>query len=251
MSFPADIVLPALSAKYFSFRNNTNKYNSNHDITWSFSYQITNPQNAQYGICTFLTTLSSTPLSALPGQYLGTYIPNNLVSVAFDTTGLFALSSTIRPGVNINQRKLNSLVVRNSANNVIYNQSLSSTGFAFSGAQIIRCRLSNASQTLYVDYRPSTVREFISLAVIPIDVNITNTSNIDNVHVGFTFCSPISTTLSSTATMTVYNLHTEGVQLNTLSETVTSAPFTLPTTTTTTTTTMPPSSTTTTTTLAP
>jgi hypothetical protein len=245
MSFPADIVLPALSAKYFSFRNNTNKYNSNHDIIWSFSYQITNPQNAQYGICTFLTTLSTKPLSALPGQYLGTYIPNNLVSVAFDTTGLFALSSTVRPGVNINQRKLNSLVVRNSANNVIYNQSLSSTGFAFSGSQVIRCRLSNASQTLYVDYRPSTVREFVPLAVIPITVNITNNSNIDNVHVGFTFCSPISTTLSATATMTVYNLHTEGVQLNTLSETVTSVPFSLPTTT------PPPPLTTTSTTPAP
>jgi len=223
MSFPADITLP-LSAKYFSFKN-TEKYNSNYDITWSFSCLVSSV-SAQYGMCTFLTTLTSSPLSALPGQYIGTYIPYNAVSIAFDTTGLFALSSTIRPGVNRTQIIPNSLVVRNSSYNVIYNQSLTGTGFNFYNSnQVIRCRYSNPQQMLYVDYRKVESRDFINLATIPITISVPNTLNSDNMFSGFSFCSPISTTNTNTATMLVYNFHTDGVQGNTNVNTITSSPL--------------------------
>jgi hypothetical protein len=225
MSFPADILLPPLSAaKYFSFKNNS-AYNSNYDITWSISCLVSSV-SAQYGICTFLTTLTTSPVSALPGQYIGTYIPNNLISIAFDTTGLFALSSTIRPGVPRNQIKPSSLVVRNSSYNVIYNETLSGTGFNFYNTnQIIRCRYSNPQQTLFIDYRKVNDRDFINLATIPISSNITNILNTDNIYTGFSFCSPISTTTTPVASAYIYNFHTDGVKNNTTVEVVTAAPL--------------------------
>lgn len=223
MAFPADISLPG-SAKYFSFKNIT-PYNSNYDIVWSMSCRVSSV-SAQYGICTFLTTLTSAPLSALPGQYIGTYIPNNAVSIAFDTTGLFALSSTIRPGVNLANIKANSLVVRNSSYQVIYNQSLSSTDFNFYNTdQIIRCQYSNPLQTLFISYRRSTDRDFTPLATVPITISIPNTANSDNLYSGFSFCSPISSTVSDVASLIVYNFHTEGVQNNTYVKTITSSPL--------------------------
>lgn len=223
MAFPADISLP-LNAKYFSFKNTT-AYNSNYDIVWSLSCRVSSV-SAQYGICTFLTALTSAPLSALPGQYIGTYIPNNIVSIAFDTTGLFALSSTIRPGVGLNGIKTNSLVVRNSSYQVIYNQSLSSSGFNFYNTdQVIRCRYSNPQQSLFIDYRKTTDRDFTNLATIPLTISIPNTLNSNNVYTGFSFCSPISSTSTNTASMLVYNFHTDGVINNTQTETITSAPL--------------------------
>ena len=194
MPFPADITLP-LSAKYFSLKNTT-AYNSNYDIVWSISCQVSSV-SAQYGICTFLTTLSTPPISALPGQYIGTYIPNNIISIAFDTTGLFALSSGIRPGVSLSGVIPFSLVVRNSSYNVIYN----------------------------IDYRKLIDREFTNLATIPLSINIPNINNLDNTYTGFSFCSPISTTVDNTATMLVYNFHTDGVINNTLTETITALPL--------------------------
>lgn len=223
MAFPADITLP-LNAKYFSFKNTT-AYNSNYDIVWSLSCRVSSI-SAQYGLCTFLTTLTSTPLSALPGQYIGTYIPNNIISIGFDTTGLFALSSIIRPGVNINKIKTTSLVVRNSSYEVIYNESLSSTGFNFYNTdQVIRCRYSNPQQSLFIDYKLTTDKDYINIATIPLSISIPNNQNLNNVYTGFSFCSPISTSSTNTASMIVYNFHTDGVINNTYTETITSAPL--------------------------
>jgi len=224
MPYPADILLPT-TAKCFSFKNNT-AYNSNYDITWSYS-SLVSSVSAQYGFCTYLTTLSTAPLSALSGQYIGSNIPNNIASIAFDTTGLFALSSDIRPGVPLTQRKTFSLVVRNSSNQVIYNQSLTGTNFNFYNTQqVVRCRFSNSQQLLVVDYRKNTESNFINLASIPFSVTINNPSNLDNVYVGFSFCTPISTTNTATASAFVYNFHTDGVRNNTTVETITSLPLT-------------------------
>lgn len=224
MPYPADILLPT-TAKCFSFKNNT-AYNSNYDITWSYSCLVSSV-SAQYGFCTYLTTLSTSPLSALSGQYIGSNIPYNIASVAFDTTGLFALSSDIRPGVSLNQRKVYSLVVRNSSNQVIYNQSLTGTNFSFYNTQqVVRCRFSNSQQLLVIDYRKNIDPNFTTLASVPFSASISNPSNLDNVYVGFSFCTPISTTNTSTASAFVYNFHTDGVRNNTSVETITALPLT-------------------------
>jgi hypothetical protein len=223
MPYPADISLPT-NAKCFSFKNNT-AYNSNYDITWSYSCLISSV-SAQHGFCTYLTTLSTAPLSALSGQYIGSNIPNNIASIAFDTTGLFALSSDIRPGVPLNQVKLSSLVVRNSSNQVVYNQSLTGTGFSFYNThQVIRCRFSYSQQLLVIDYRKVNNSDFINLATIPFSISLSNLTNLDNVYTGFSFCTPISTTNTAVASAFVYNFHTDGVRNNTSVETITSAPL--------------------------
>lgn len=227
MSYPADILLPA-TAKCFSAKNTTG-FNINHDITWSISYKVSGA-NTQYGLCTFLNRTTSSPLSVLSGQYLGTYVPNNVISIAFDTTGLFALSSAIRPGVSMNQVQLSSLVVRTSSNQVIYNQSITDKGFKFYNThQIIRCRYSPAQQQLFVDYRDITNSNFINLATISFELpyNLTPSSGLINpLSAGFSFITPISTTSTSVASAAIYNFHVDGVNIATTFETITSLPLT-------------------------
>ena len=156
MAFPSDVLLPA-NARYYNFVETKKNFNSNYDITWSFSYyfpasSIQTHNNYQFGFTTFLTSLSS-PISALPGQYLGDQDPEyvlsaaalltetpevlktegdstillenailsgSLVKVAFDSTGFYALTGRDdRPGVGLETDCFReALVVRDFDHNV-------------------------------------------------------------------------------------------------------------------------------------
>ena len=83
MAFPSDINLPG-SSRYYTFIETKKNFNSNYDITWSFSYylpasSIQSHNNYQLGFSTFLTSLES-PVSSLPGQYLGDQDPEFILS---------------------------------------------------------------------------------------------------------------------------------------------------------------------------
>lgn len=244
MPFPADITLPA-NAKYFSFKNTQNKYNPNYDITWSFMYNISNVSSAQQGIATFVTPLSVVPTDVIPGQYLCTKVseatstfqfssgnttftrnPYNIITVAIDTTGYFALSSGVRPGIDITAAVSNSLVVRSFNNEILYNQPLPASFNVDNTVNIIRCRFSNPEETLYVDYRTTDNTSFSAIAAIPLNFKIYNPNNNDLVYTGISFCSPLSTSNTATASLILYNFHSEGVSGNTSVETVTAAPLT-------------------------
>lgn len=243
MPFPADIMLPA-NAKYFSFKNTQNKYNPNYDITWSFMYNISNLA-AQQGIATFITPLSVAPTDVIPGQYLCTKVsettstfqfssgsttftrnPYNIITVAVDSTGYFALSSTVRPGIGLGSVISNSLVVRSFNNEILYNQALPASFNVNNTTNIIRCRFSNPEETLYVDYRTTENSSFSAIATIPLNFRIYNPDNNDLVYTGISFCSPLSTLTTSTANLILYNFHSEGVSNNTLVETITAASLT-------------------------
>lgn len=233
--------LPA-NAIYLSLKNTSYSYNANYDITWSFRYMISST-SAQHGLCTYLTTLSAQP-SVAPeaGHYLcvkpsdtqtlttiltGTtsfaYQSFNILSIAFDTTGLFALSATNRPGVLIGAVKPNALIVRDYKGDVIYNESLSATAFNFENVeQIVRCRFSNAEKNLYIDFKtPSS--DYTQLALIPLDFRVINTQNLDRIYTGFSFCSPVSTTDTNTARLLLYNFHNEGTSNYTTVEVISSS----------------------------
>ncbi len=89
MAFPDDVQLPA-NARYYTFVETKKNFNSNYDITWSFSYYFPNTSiqtwpDYQLGFTTFITSLSY-PISALPGQYLGDQDPEYILSAAALTT---------------------------------------------------------------------------------------------------------------------------------------------------------------------
>jgi hypothetical protein len=240
MPYPSDVLLP-INSKYYGFVDTKTPYNPHWDITWSFSYALTGTN--QHAFCTFLTTTSSLT-SAIPGQYLGylgnskylldeygniilnetgdrilfndssnlsSYDTTGILAIAFDSTGLFALSSTDNSGVGINQLKKNSLIIRDSNNTVIYNEALSSldsTFFLSSSTKeykTLRFRFSNGGKRLYLDKRENS--QYTNLLNLPISYDM---DNYDNLYPGFTFCSPISTNIQGSSTIFLKNFHTQG-----------------------------------------
>ena len=191
--FPSDISLPAL-ARYYTFIEIGKSFNSNYDITWSFQYRLpstsfdpdTEFYNYELGFSTFLTNLPR-PLSCLPGQYLGDQDPEfvlsanalltegsevlktegdstiliegsvlsgMLVKVAFDSTGMYALSGRDeRPGVRRRELLRESIVARDFQHNVIAYNHLSSLSTTFSTIstdtyRTLRFRYANLGKTL-------------------------------------------------------------------------------------------------------
>tara|TARA_R100000805_G_C3599503_1_gene100276 strand:+ start:50 stop:943 length:894 start_codon:yes stop_codon:yes gene_type:complete len=244
MAFPSDISLPN-DARYYSFIETKRKYNSNYDIIWSFQYKIPEtinansdvlnieePEKYQLGFATFLTTLSS-PISALPGQYLGDSDPawilsggkltteddksittedgtfievesrllsGTLIKIAFDTTGLYGIEGRdSRTGVNVDSRKKEALILRDFNNNVVVNEHLSSISTSFSTLstdtfRTLRFRYVNLGQKLFIDYHDSDTTTFTTLTTIDLGFRLENYSNLDDIYCGFSFTTPVSTT---------------------------------------------------------
>lgn len=249
MSFPSDILLPS-NAKYFAFVDNNNEYNPSYDITWSFQYALT---GSEAGFCTFLTSKTQSS-SAIPGQYLGysgslpasaflvtesnEYLltednskiilegntGNEIVGdicIAFDTTGLFALSSTTRGGVGLSQIKPNSLILRDDSDNLLYNIELSSMNSQFSilsspkSYKTLRFRYAN-TDTVSIDFKYDTDSSYQTLTSLYIGNYLTTKNNL---KAGFTFCSPISS-LNSPSTLFLKNFHVQGTVQDTITEIV-------------------------------
>ena len=237
MAYPDDILLPP-NAKKFGFVDTRYPYNSHWDINWSFSFALT---GSEHGFTTFLTTITEV-LSTDGGQYLGVLplnynfpyilsedgeilldnkyfpilyddpdiIPITLLSIAFDTTGKFALSAGGNPGLPIGEIKPNSLTIRDYKSDIIFHAELSSlsTEFFLTSStpvfQTLRFRFANSGNKLSIDYKQNT--NFILLTSIPIRIPVETN---DIVYPGFTFCSPISS-LSEPSTLYLKNFHTQG-----------------------------------------
>ena len=238
--YPTDVTLPT-NARFYSFVETNKKFNSNYDITWSFQYKLpaasiwpeSDSDTYQLGFTTFLTNLSS-PLSSLPGQYLGDQDPEfilsahalltetdpesimtesdstillesailsgMLVKIAFDSTGLYALTGRDdRPGYNDTQLYRQALVVRDFEHNVKANAPLSSLSTSFSTLstdtyRTLRFRYVNLGRTLNIDVRESDTTTYTLLTSIYLGFRLDNVANLDNTYCGFSLCTPISTT---------------------------------------------------------
>jgi hypothetical protein len=248
MSFPSDVVLPS-NAKYYGFIDNKTPYNSHWDLTWSFSFALT---GTEHGFTTFLTT-SPDEVGGMPGQYLGylsdiPYLTDEsgdilmdqssdpllydmggigILAIAFDTTGLFALSSSlssnINGGVPRSQIRPNSLIIRDFTNTVIYNKQLSSldTSFFLTSAvknyQTLRFRLSNAGKRLFIDKR---LPDYSYDNLLTLNISSFNADTYNVVYPGFTFCSPISGSSKPVSTLFLKDFHVQGNTSNPNYETI-------------------------------
>jgi|TARA_R110002020_G_scaffold137052_4_gene305739 hypothetical protein len=263
--FPSDISLPAL-ARYYTFVEIGKSFNSNYDITWSFQYKLPSTSfgttakfnNYQLGFSTFLTNLPR-PLSCLPGQYLGDQDPEfilsaqallteasellktegdstillegavlsgMLVKVAFDSTGMYALTGRDdRPGVKRHQLLRESIVARDFLHNILAYDHLSSISTTFSTIstdtyRTLRFRYVNLGTTLYIDSRESDTTTYTLLTAINMGSRFTTLSNIENIYCGFAFSTPISSTTPAAAAgyslsakdFFLRNFHVEGYE---------------------------------------
>lgn len=225
------ITLPA-TAKYFSFVDKGNRYNSNYDITWSFTYSVTGSQATQHAYATFLTAHSSissapdsghylstdtndtsTPIQILKDDIITSKYPYNIITIAVDSTGYFALSDAAlgRDGVGISSIIPYSLIIRSYDDSVICNQPLPASLTAIDSKNIIRCRYSNAASMLYIDYRHVDITEFSPLTSIALDFRIANESNKDILYPGISYGSPLMTTATDTNALILYNFISDGV----------------------------------------
>tara|TARA_R100001509_G_scaffold128498_1_gene81900 strand:+ start:6595 stop:7458 length:864 start_codon:yes stop_codon:yes gene_type:complete len=235
MGFPVDIKLPS-NARYYKFIETSKRFNSNYDITWSFEYKLPNSNipdsdNYQLGFSTFITNLSA-PLSSLPGQFLGdqdsavslsavsllTETPASLlteggntilvqggslsgeiVKIAFDSTGMYALSGRDeRPGVGPHLINRESLVVRDVLRNVRANSPLSTISNIFSSIptdtfRTLRFRYVNLGQKIHIDFRDSNTTQFTLLTTINIEPRLEAFDNLNNMYCGFSLSTPVST----------------------------------------------------------
>tara|TARA_R110002020_G_C16164779_1_gene763635 strand:+ start:46 stop:933 length:888 start_codon:yes stop_codon:yes gene_type:complete len=240
--YPDDVILPT-NARFYTFVETKKKFNSNYDITWSFQYKLpassiwpeSDNDTYELGFTTFLTNLSS-PLSSLPGQYLGDQYPEFilsahalltetptplktesdstillessmlsglLVKIAFDSTGMYALSGPDdRPGVMESETHRQALVIRDFEHNVKANVPLSSISTSFSTLstdtyRTLRFRYINLGRTLNIDIHESDTTTYTLLTSINLGLRLDNVSNLDNIYCGFSFCTPISTTVEA------------------------------------------------------
>tara|TARA_R100001198_G_scaffold94163_2_gene76709 strand:+ start:1145 stop:2008 length:864 start_codon:yes stop_codon:yes gene_type:complete len=270
MAFPSDIKLPS-DARYFTFVETSKKFNSNYDITWSFEYSlpatnIPDPANYELGFSTFITNLSA-PLSSLPGQYIGDQDPEfilsahalltesplvlkteddstilleggllsgSLVKVAFDSTGMYALSGRDdRPGIGLNDVNRQSLIVRDVLHNIRANSPLSTISNVFStlstdSFRALRFRYVNLGQKIHIDFREDTTTEYTLLTTINLEPRLTNFDNLNNIYCGFSFTTPVSTTNTGLSAKNFFlrNFNVEGYEgSEVLTETVMTPPL--------------------------
>lgn len=249
MSFPPDVLLPS-NARYVAFVDEKKNYNPNYDIIWSFQYAISGNEG---GFATFLTS-TKPALSSIPGHYLGysgtvplsgflldengNYVltddyeriileGNNQndsilgLCIAFDSTGLFALSSNTRSGVGLSNIKRNSLIVRDYNDNVTYYNELSNINSQFkilsSGKsyKTMRFKYTNTDK-LTIEFKLDGSTVFTELTSININFD-PNSSSI--LRPGFSYSSPISS-LNAPGVLFLKNFHTQGTENQTTVETV-------------------------------
>ena len=267
-------------ARFYNFIETKKRFNSNYDIVWSFQYKLPSTslsgdfKQTQLGFTTFLTTLTA-PTSSLPGQFLGdsassllsgtnlftegsdvvftegsdsilvneATLSGNIVKIAFDTTGLYALSGRDnRPGVSYldslgYERGGEAFIIRDFDNNVLCNVGLSTmnTGFSSLSAEdfrTLRFRYANLGRTLHIDYRDATTTIYSPVTTFNLGYRLANFDDLENVYCGFSFCTPLSDGAGpgagrealSAGSFFLKNFHIEGYSGSTvLTQTITSA----------------------------
>ena len=185
-------------------------------------------QDYEYAFGTFLTTLTSDS-SLLPGQYVGDIDPEvaeardeiltetdvsilteeggvtiidsvtlsgQLIKVVFDSTGLYGLSGRNgRDGVALKDVKRNSLCIRDYNRDLIYYEYLSAFSptipLTSDSLNTVRIRYANLGSKISIDRKIDSTYQTLTTLDIPFKLETYN--NLENIFVGYSFCTPIST----------------------------------------------------------
>lgn len=228
------VLLPN-SAKYAFFIDSKQPFHHEWDVNWSFTFKLLDPSiqeiyltdesnniistenndsiildisPEEYGFCTFLTK-SPTISSFLLGHYMGFFknlsALNGEVAIAFDKTGLFALSSTTYPlGISRDNLKSNALIIRDSTG-VVYNESLDDFPLPNTEDKTLRFRFINKNE-ICVEHRTKSniFKEFARVSV-----NTTLSGN-DKLYPAFFYTSPVSSSATPNSSFFLKNFHVQG-----------------------------------------
>jgi hypothetical protein len=222
-------------AKYAFFIDDKQAFHHEWDVNWSFTYRLHNDNEIQiflsdensntmitennvpiildipfgeYGFCTFLTKTPNIS-SFLIGHYMGFFQNlsslNGEVAIAFDRTGLFALSSTqYTKGVSLNDVKPNSLIIRD-INGVVYNETLSNFPSPSNQENTLRFRFIHKN-TISIEQKTGTSM-YKELVRVPVTTSL---SSDDKIYPAFFYTSPVSSNESSEITFYMKNFHVQG-----------------------------------------
>jgi len=269
MALPSDILLPSDARYYqfvetdLSYNSN---YDIVWSLQFKLPEDNVYNSNYEYAFGTFLTSLTA-ELSSLPGQYVGdtdpllilgqtqllteqtptsaittegeidlmvdsTTLSGQLIKVVFDSTGLYGLSGRNgRGGVGEHQIKRNSLCIRDYFHNLVLYEHLSTFTPTFSLTsdefETLRVRYANLGTKISIDKKIDT--KYQTLTTVELPFRLKEFDNLDNVFVGYTFCTPISTqnTALSVGDFFIKNAHIEGLETtDVLTQTISSEPLT-------------------------
>ena len=268
MAFPSEILLPSDARYYqfvetdLSYNSN---YDIVWSLQFKLPGDNAYNSNYEYAFGTFLTSLTG-ELSALPGQYVGdsdpllvsgqtqllteqtptsaittegeidiavdsTTLSGQLIKVVFDSTGLYGLSGRDgRSGVGEHQIKKNSISIRDYFHDLVFYEHLSAFSPTFSLTsdefQTLRVRYANLGTKISIDKKVDT--KYQTLTTIELPFRLKEFNNLDNVFVGYSFSTPISTQtpVLSVGDFFLKNAHIEGLETSeVLTQTITSAPL--------------------------
>lgn len=212
--------------KVVNFEFNNQSFNVNYDLVWSFKYALVGSSlSYQGGFTTFLRQ----PFVVLSGgdAYDGlgyTGIPGAFLAIAFDTAGVFALSSSTRDGISEYSITPNSLIIRGGEPNynLLYNIPLTSIDTTLKILSTdynycwLRFRLGDICSKLYIDYRYGDNSQYTSLTSLPVSLSFNNGTQVS---VGISFTTPLTSTDSNESSFNVMNFHIEGSTTTPLSTT--------------------------------
>ena len=200
------------------------------DITWSFTYELSNWGNAdELGFCMFLQD-ANTPFSGggvgIDLGYSGlTPMSGAVIGIGLDSLGSFALSSEYvtssdRDGIGPSSRKLNSIAARGVDSSRVLqndrldpykylniNKTISAFNLTDSGVKTLRARLGNYGRKLQVDYKAQGDVFYTNLLKSDIAGPQINTNT--RYRPGVTFCKPL-TSGNVNGSIIVSNFHVEG-----------------------------------------
>jgi hypothetical protein len=143
-----------------------------------------------------------------------------LVKVAFDSTGLYALTGRDdRPGVNDKQTHRNAMVVRDFNHDLRGNAPLSTFSSTFTNLtsntyRTLRFRYVNLGEKLHIDYREADTTTYTLLTTIDLGYRALQLTNLENVYCGFAFSTPISAASDTLSAKDFYlrNFNIEGYE---------------------------------------
>ncbi len=158
-------------------------------------------------------------------QLIGPGLSGAFLGIAFDTTGMFALSygqgdlgcGASITGVSESELYKNALIIRSGEPDftLLYNIPLSSISTQFKLLTTtetycwLRFRLGDVCSMLYIDYRYDDDSQYTQLTSLPLETLVFN--EITYTNVGISYSSPVcSTAIQSPAIFRIQNFHVEG-----------------------------------------
>ena len=196
------------------------------DITWSFTYELSNSSPSdELGFCMFLQDADTALLGGGIGSDLGysgmtdsgastgKALSGAVLGIGIDSLGIFALSSTYlngltRDGIGADDRVVNSISVRDSNYSYLTGiGTVSAFNLISDGIKTIRARLGNYGSRIQVDYKSQGDVFYTNL----LTSNITRLpfTSLSRYRPGFTVVKPLSSG-NVRGEVIISNFHVEG-----------------------------------------